>query len=468
VKIAELDNPVRASWLAEQSLRLDARPYVSAAYAARTFLRHLPRTDRLDHATTRIFHPGRVKRQWTTDPKYGVPFLGSADIFEADLSWLPLISTGVVESNGRMLLESGWTLITRSGMTAGRVTRARLDMDGLASSEDVLRVVPDPSRIPSGYLNAFLSSRFGISVIKGGIYGTSVRHIEPHHIADLPVPRFGDEAETAIHDLMEKAAVLRERFQRGIVGATRDLFESARIQNLLNLRWADSARASGFEVVGVDSRSLRALNYDYRVQGILRDLQSVSHRPLGGICAGGRFDNGPRFKRVDAESGQGVCLVGQRQGMWFRPEGRWINRSLTPAGVFVEDETIVISRRGLVGESAGICRVALIFGNWTKFAFSEDFLRLRPGDPDFPAPYVFAFLRSEAAFRCLRSMLVGTGPQEINLDLCGRLPVPECTKRDRDRIADTVRSAFRDRDEADRKEDQATALLERAVREAAR
>ena len=152
MKIAELDNPVRVGWFAEQGLRLDSRPYVSHAYAARAFLRRLPRTDPLEQVTDRIFHPGRVKRQWTTAPQRGVPFLGSADIFEADLSWLPLMATAAFRLNSDLPLKPGWTLITRSGMTAGRVTRVRPGMAGYACSEHVLRVVPDLAEIPPGYL----------------------------------------------------------------------------------------------------------------------------------------------------------------------------------------------------------------------------------------------------------------------------------------------------------------------------
>jgi len=47
------------------------------------------------------------------------------------------------------------------------------------------------------------------------------------------------------------------------------------------------------------------------------------------------------------------------------------------------------------------------------------------------------------------------------------IPVPVCTQADRERIADTVRNAFRLREEADLKEDKALALLTEAVREAA-
>ena len=85
-----------------------------------------------------------------------------------------------------------------------------------------------------------------------------------------------------------------------------------------------------------------------------------------------------------------------------------------------------------------------------------------------PGAYLFAFLRSEAAFRVLRSMLVGTGPQDIHPELRRQIPVPLCTPADRARIAETVRQAYRDRDEADSKEDEALRLLDEAVREAAR
>lgn len=469
MKIAELDNPVRASWLTEQGSRLDARPYVSDAYAARAFLRRLPRTETLFEVTGgRIFNAGRFRRQWTTDPDHGVPFLGSADIFEADLSWLPLLARSYVLKHPALRLEPGWTLITCSGMTAGRVTYARRDMGGYACSQDVLRAVPDPSRIPWGYLYTFLASRFGISVIKGGIYGTSVRHIEPHHIADLPVPRLGDEAETEIHELMEEAAVLRERFQRGIVEATGDLFDSAGLSHLLDLRWHDQPRDVDFEVGRLGPMSLRALNYAPRAQCIVGELTAVAHRTLGEICSGGVLRTGARFKRIDADPARGVRLVGQRQAFWLRPEGRWINPQKAPEDILQPDETVLIAAHGTLGETEVFARSILVTGRWLENAYSQDFVRVLSGSPEFSGAYLYAFLRSEAAFRILRSASVGGKQQEFHPVLLRRLPVPECTKRVRDRVAAAVRSAFRDRDEADSKEDQATALLERAVREAAR
>ena len=152
MKLVDIDYPVRASWFTEHGYRLDPGPYISETFAARKFLARVPRTDLLGDVTEDIFHAGRAARSYTTDREHGIPFLGSADIFEADLSYVPLIAKGSAHDSARVKLKPGWTLITRSGMTAGRVTYSRLEMDNYPCSEHVLRVVPDQNKIPAGYL----------------------------------------------------------------------------------------------------------------------------------------------------------------------------------------------------------------------------------------------------------------------------------------------------------------------------
>lgn len=469
MKLADLDNPVRAAWLADQGFRLDPGPYVSEGYAARMLLQRFPRTDPLHKVTTRIFHAGRFRRQWTTEPRHGVPFLGSADIFQADLSNLQMITKRSFAQNPKLPLEPGWTLITCSGMTSGRVTYARLSMKGYACSQDVMRVVPDQTTIPPGYLYTFLAGSLGVPMVKGGIYGTSVRHIEPSHIAYIPVPRLDEEAELRIDGLIQEAMQLRQRFEDGIQAATRDLFVSAGILELLDFRWHDRPRDLDFSAKPT-ATTIRALNFAPRALHVRSTLQNVPYRTLGSICAPGTLGRGGRFKRVDSNPGHGVRLVGQRHGFWLRPEGRWILLDENDLAVArVPTETVLIASQGTLGEGEVFCRPILVAGEWVnRYVFSEHFLRVVSGDPDFPGAYLFAFLRSEPAFRILRSMSVGGKQQDIQPELRAELPVPVCTASDRERIAETVRQAYRDRDEADRKEDLAFTLLDEAVREAAR
>jgi hypothetical protein len=471
MKLANLRNPVRFGWLTDQGFRLDASPYLSGAYEARKLLERLPGTRplrELVRAENGIFHAGRSARRWVNDPEYGVPFFSSTDILEGDLSNLPLIAKSAVDGNPRLLIERDWTLITRSG-TIGRMAYARPNMDGFACSEHVLRVVADSDRVRPGYLYAFLSGRYGIPLIVNATYGSIIQHIEPEHIAGLPVPRFGNAVEEEIHGYVQAAADLRARFQAGVTAATRDLFESAGLPELLDLRWYDQPRDTGFVVQRLTPTTLRALNLSPRAGRIVGKLASVPHRTLSEICVGGQLSRGNRFARIDSEPGHGYRLIGQRQGPWLRPEGRWV--AVTPTvldEIRAPDESVLVASQGTLGENEVFCRSIFITGRWQRdFVFSEHFLRIVSGDPAFPGAYLFAFLRSEAAFRIFRSMSAGSKQQDIHEELRKKIPVPECTPGDRERIAETVRQAYRWRDEADRLEDRAQELLDAAVREAA-
>ena len=472
MKLADLRNPVRSSWLTDQRFRLDASPYLSGAYEARKLLERLAGTQALHELTTGhdggIFNGPKFSRLYTNDPEYGVPFMGSTDMMEADFTNLPLLHHMTAYQFPYLEVKPGMTMITCSG-TVGRTTYVRSDMAGFWSSQHTMKVNPDSNRILPGYLYAFLQSRYGIPIVVSAAYGAIVQHIEPHQIAGLPVPRLGDAFEEEIHGCVQAAADLRARFQAGVTAATRDLFESAGLPELLDLRWHDQPRDVGFAAQGLTPATLRALNLSPRMERIVAKLASVQHRTLGEICEYGQLSRGNRFARIDSEPGYGYRLIGQRQGPWLRPEGRWI--AVAPSaldGVRAPDESVLVASQGTLGEHEVFCRSIFVTGRWqSDYVFSEHFLRIVSADPEFPGAYLFAFLRSEAAFRIFRSMSTGSKQQDIHEVLRRQIPVPECTHADRDRIAETVRQAYRWRDEADQFEDRAQELLDAAVRDAA-
>ncbi|GAA1275970.1 restriction endonuclease subunit S [Pseudonocardia aurantiaca] len=474
MKTTNLENPVRLEWLLQQNLRLDARPYVGGAFDARDLLKLLTvPTDTLASLTTGhaggLYNGPIFRRIFVNDRQHGVPFLGSADMLESDLSHLPLLRREDAESAKLAFLRvsPGTTFISCSG-TVGRVVYARPDMVGSWSSQDTIKVVADPERIRPGYLFTVLASRFGTAILINSRSGTGIRHLEPAQVADLPIPRFGGDVEGRIHDLVEEAAVLRAAYQRKLVAATEDLFTSAGLPELIDLDWHARPRDLGFSVNAADAVTLRALNHSPRARWVADRIRSVPHRTLSDICSNGEISSGSRFTRVPAQPGHGSLLVGQRQGFWMRPEGRWISTRDSPDDVNAADETVLIARRGTLGESEVYCRSILVTGSWLQFAYTEDFLRVASGDSDVPGAYLFALFRSGAAFRLLRSLSSGGKQQDIHDVLRGDIPVPVCTPIDRERIAETVRSAHRDRDLADRREDEAFAALDAAVEGATR
>lgn len=473
MKLVNIANPVRASWLIEQGHRLDASPFLSGAYEARKLLERLPRTEPLHSLTTGhdggIFNGPKFRRIYVTDPDHGVPFLGSTDMLEADFSWLPLLRRADAAKLAYLEIQPGMTLISCSG-TVGRMTYVRRDMAGFWSSQHVMKVQPDPERIPPGYLNAFLQSAYGVPIVASSAYGAIIQHIEPRHIADLPVPRFDEATEAEIHELIQQAANLRTRFQSGVREATRDLFVSAGLPELVEFAWHKQPRDLGFVVGKVTQVSLRAFNFSPRAGEIIARLRSVPHRTLGEICARGQLGRGNRFKRVNSDPCHGIRLIGQRQGFWLHPDGRWITLSDRDlANVRAAEGAIMIASQGTHGENEVYCRALYVSELWSRdYVFSERFLRVVSGTPDFAGAYLFALLRSEPLFRVLRAMSSGGKQQDIHERLRREIPVPECTRVDRARIAEIVRQAYLDRDEADRREDQALKLLDDAVREAAR
>ncbi len=225
---------------------------------------------------------------------------------------------------------------------------------------------------------------------------------------------------------------------------------------------------TGFSHSLKSSESLRALNFNPRLQICLSQLSQTNHMLLGDICDGGKLRSGLRFKRIDCDPDFGVRLIGQRELFYMEPEGRWIAARYAPDDIFVSDETVLIAAQGTLGEHEVFCRAELITGMWLQQAYSQHFIRVQSGDASISGAFLFAFLRSEMVFRCLRSMSIGGKQQDLHRGMLSRLPVPLPSESIRTEIEKLVRNAFAKRHEASRIEKEAIETVERAIEEGAR
>ena len=203
---------VPSSWIEHNDRRLDCGPYVSGAIEAKELLSHMttvPLNQLTDGHKGGIYNGSPFIRNYVEDPEHGVPFLTTSSLLQADLSTISYLSRKDAHSKSLSFLKikSGMTLITCSG-SIGKMTYARADMDGIWSNQDIMKVVPDPESIKPGYLYAYLGCKFGVPLVVSGTYGAIIQHIEPQHIANLPVPRLG-EVEDHAHALIQRAADLR-------------------------------------------------------------------------------------------------------------------------------------------------------------------------------------------------------------------------------------------------------------------
>jgi len=454
-------------WLEQEGRRLDCGPYLSGAIEAKVLIEKLPVRKAPLREVTRggiagIFHAGREGRSYVDDPAYGVPFLGSTDILAADLSWLPLISKKQVERNPIFKIEEGWTLITRSG-TIGRMAYARSEIAGMACSEHVMRVVPDPDKILPGYLYAYLSSGFGVRLVVGGTYGAIIQHIEPHHIADLPVPLFGDGVASTIHRKIDEAARLRDEYQAQVREATHLFLSSVGLKDITSAEWHQQGANLGFAQNIASPASLRALNFNPRFKRLCDKIKAGPWRLLREICQPGTLQRGGRYKRIDAEAEFGYQLIGQRQLFWQKPEGRLVAKFAIGPEAFVEAGTTLVAAQGTLGESELYCRSEFIWGPAVSLAYSEHMLRVIADEAVMPRGCLFAFMRSETAFRMLRSISVGSKLQDHHYAFLPNLPVPYPNQTAQREIHELIVDAYDKKHRSNTLEAEATRLVEQAI-----
>ncbi|RRJ95657.1 restriction endonuclease subunit S [Opitutaceae bacterium TAV4] len=461
---------VKSSWLATTDSRLDTSPYVSGAIEIREKLRQLKlRKDRLENLTTGpeggIFNGPMFSRIYVDSKKYGVPFMGSSAILRSECKNLPLLSKAIAHSSRLSHLEvkPGMTLISCSG-TIGKTSYARESMSGAWASQHVMKIVADPCKVSSGYLYAFLSCKFGVPLITASTYGSIIQSIAPHQIAPLEVPRLGEKRETEIHQLVEKSAKLLSQYAAEIQAATEFFFDSVGLKDIPPGEWHDKREQDlGFTVKFPNPYSFRALNFIPRARELWQSLEARKHKELGSICAGGLLTRGSRFKRIASDEEFGSLMIGQKELFTLKPVGQWLARSSLPDDAFAREGTITVAARGTLGDSELYCRSEFVSGPWTKFAFTEDILKVAANPDVMPRGCLYAFFRSETAFHILRSISSGSKLQDNHYYFLPRIPIPTPSRKDMESIDLLVVDAYKKRHEAVALEDRAIALVEAAL-----
>ena len=445
---------IPSAWIEKQGRRLDCGPYMSGSIEAKEML-HKHNTTILSDLCVDIYHAGREKRIWVDSPENGVPFMGSTDILASDLSYLPLISKKQIASNPKFVIKEGWTLITRSG-TVGRMAYARPDMDNVACSEHVMRVVPNDDLIEPGYLYAFLSSKFGVPIVVSGTYGAIIQHIEPQHIAGLPVPRLG-AIENEAHELMQKAAVLRARASQALQDATQKLEDEIAGGPI---EWT-SLRPQSFGMracsVGAFMRRLDAFHYVGYV-GEAIDKAAIDFDEIGSHADVLRP---PIMKRVRVSEGGHEFLGGtdmmsleQRSDVSISSRTPNIDKFIVKPGYVLFQ--CVGQRYGIFGRPVLANR--LLVGK----AVTEAVMRIIPHDP-MDAGYISVYLATEFGRRLGMRFSAGSSIPVLQEEGARRILVYWPNVEQRHEISNIAEHAWEDRAQAIELEDEARFLVEQGI-----
>lgn len=461
---------VPSSWLENNGRRLDCGPYMSGAIEAKELLKKI-KTESLSSLTSGynggIYNGPQFVRNYVDDPAYGVPFLTTSTMLQADMMNLPMISAKDAHSEklSYLKVEEGMTLITCSG-SIGRMAYARKDMTDCWSNQDIMKVVADPKKISPGYLYAYISSLFGVQIVTSGTYGEIIRHIEPHHIEGLPVARLGNIEEQA-NELVQRSAELR-------VEAT-DLLKTAGLmvngqfgfpeKLALSHRVFSCSTASSSLVL----KRLEATFHDAVAQESDRLIAGVPRKDEFSTLGIAISETG-RLKQVfvDEEYGAPFLTSGEIFRQRYEPTRFLSNRLLPDESEWATQEgDLLLARSGQVGGIIGR-------GVWADRRFvggcvSVDVLRLSAQNSQILPGYLYAYLFfTDVGYRQLIRTAAGSSIPHLSVPDVSRLLIPRCDSALEAEINELVWSAGHKRAEAQEKEDQARTLVERAIEEGGR
>lgn len=198
---------VRASDMGWGRRRLEAAYHVPEAAA---ILQRFRRFDSLHEVTKRLWWKARFKRFYGAE---GIPYLSADELFTVNPQDTKRILVDPADSHRDYFVEQGWIVMACSGQVYGLNGAASLiteHHENVFFSHDLIRIIPDETKIRAGYLLVTLTHRtHGRPLLMRSAYGTSIPHLDPGDVANFPVVRLDDTEEAAIADLAEASAKAR-------------------------------------------------------------------------------------------------------------------------------------------------------------------------------------------------------------------------------------------------------------------
>ncbi len=367
---------------------------------------------------------GRFKRIWVESG--GIPIFQPSAVPEIDPEPDGYLSPKTQTDLDSLRVHGGQVLVTCSG-TVGKTGFVSKTLAGHVFSHDLLRVIShNPS--DAGYVYTFLKSGTGQLLLCGSQYGAVITHIEPEHLASIPVPDAPEEVKARIHGAVVKSYALRDESNDLLHRAAELLGDALKLPPIAEMR--DARPSSEPECFSVSVGSLCGrLDGSYHVP-IVHEIEKRLHINAGEVTRVGdkRISKSVilpgRFKRVYVEEGHGRPMIGGKQLGELDPSGKKYLSTARHKEEFdalaVKENTVLVTRSGTIG------KVALTPRHWDSWIPSDHILRIVPAAKEI-AGYLYVWLSSEWAKPLVLRNSYGAVIDEISDVQLDAVPVPLLT-----------------------------------------
>ena len=439
------------NWLKDSNLRLDASFHLSDGRIAKTLIEKCPYDiSSLRKCTDDIFYGGRAKRLYVKKEDNGIPFMGSSDMLKSDFSSLKLISKKLTKNLSSLYLKKGWTLVSRSG-TIGNTAYVNRIFEEKTASEHIIRVVPN-NKIKSGYLYAFLSSKYGYSLLTQGTFGAVIQHIEPDFIASLPIPLFPKEKQQQIHKLIVEASMFKEIANKNLTKATSYFESKFNITNEFKTIFLKNIKNFDFSWTG--------RNNDVIIEGHVQNIKSQNYYLIGDESS--KVFAPPLFKHIYLETDNGhPFYTGRQLSNFIRVPERYLStRGVRNIEDYkVQKGTILIyksgPRDGMIGS------VFLVDDSIVNGCLSDHVIRVNLRNKELIS-WTFAYLKSKIGKRILHNLASGTAILFITPERVSNIVIP-APDENVEQINKYVNNYVGGIEEANNKESEAIEIIENEI-----
>lgn len=411
--------------------RIDPSLHLSEGVKVRSELTHLPyELTTVANCSSSIFLGNIFSRCFVSKPEFGVTYLAASDTVLANIETGRYLSKKQASTLNYLMLDKDWILVTCSG-TLGNVTYTNKSFCNKIATHDLIRIIPDDTKYKKGCLYAFLSSKFGYYQITQSQFGGVVKHINDKQAGAILVPKFPDEFQKEVDDLIQESARLREEAAEAIKKAhdiIEDKFDVASGKK--------TSRVSVQSIISSHNKRLEALYHTSENRSIYDYIVNNCQHVLLGDESVSRLIFKPNiFKRQYVDK-NGYQLIGGADMLKRIPStDKMISKRQVDnmSSLKLNRNYILVTRAGTIGN------VAFVDEQLKNFIVSEDVLRVVPTD-DKVAYYLYAFLSSKIGYKLISLFTYGSVIQHIEAQHLELVPIPLLNKDLMEQIENLVSS----------------------------
>lgn len=370
------------------------------------------------------YYPGRYKRIYNENG-IGVPFYLPSQLEEIYPKPAKYISPLTAASLQNDRIKANTLLLSRSG-TIGKCTIASKTTIDKLFSDDVIRV-SFKNTVDLGYVYAFLNTEAGLLILQSNNYGAVIDHIEPEHLANVPIPNAPDELKEVIHNLIIESYDLRDKSNYLIDEAQALLYKELQLPDINTIKGKNYAENKGFKNYVVKASQLNGrLDGSYHIPEVEEIIKAISQNAaevtvLGDNRLSNRIILAGVFKRTYVDKEYGLPFLGGRDIMQLNPTvDKYLSiiahKDRIKKELEVFENYILITDRGTIG------RVQIVPKHWNGWTVSQNVIKVIPKDNI--AGYLYAYLSTDIANILIKRETYGSVVDMIDDNNVASIPVP--------------------------------------------